>query len=91
MDFLQPMRVLIVEDSLPILLVYIFLFILLHFVSHCILSFLGSISAFTQSDIHHDRNCTWIIEVDEVKVVEIEFKSFDVEAHISCIYDYLKV
>nr|XP_039268068.1 cubilin-like [Styela clava] len=51
----------------------------------------GNINAFTHSNLHHNRNCTWQIQVSPNKVVELEFTSFDIEAHGSCGYDYVKV
>nr|CAB3234608.1 cubilin [Phallusia mammillata] len=52
----------------------------------------GSINAFTHSDIHNNRNCTWQIEISPAeRLVEFKFSTFDLEAHSGCQYDYVKI
>ncbi|CAK8682879.1 unnamed protein product [Clavelina lepadiformis] len=52
----------------------------------------GDINAFTHSDLHNNRNCTWQINVDQPgKIIELKFSTFDLEAHTSCLYDNVRV
>lgn len=39
----------------------------------------------------HNANCEWNITVAAFQTVQITFKDFDLEAHDSCIYDYVAV
>uniref|UniRef100_H2YKV4 CUB domain-containing protein n=1 Tax=Ciona savignyi TaxID=51511 RepID=H2YKV4_CIOSA len=53
---------------------------------------LRNINAFTHSDVHNRRNCTWQIRVSPPqKIIELVFSSFDLETHGNCDFDYVKV
>jgi len=52
----------------------------------------GFINAFTHSDIHDNRNCTWQISVSPPeRIIELKFSLFDLEAHTGCKFDNVKV
>ncbi|KAK3105916.1 hypothetical protein FSP39_008473 [Pinctada imbricata] len=40
---------------------------------------------------HHNANCTWNITVENNRVVDLKFLSFDLEAHSTCRYDYVEI
>lgn len=52
----------------------------------------GNIQSPGYSDRYpHNTNCEWNITVAEFQTVQLTFKDFDLEAHDSCIYDYVAV
>ncbi|XP_071156308.1 cubilin-like isoform X2 [Mytilus edulis] len=40
---------------------------------------------------HHNANCTWLITVEENRIVSLKFNSFELEAHQTCNFDYVDV
>ncbi|XP_077347020.1 cubilin isoform X1 [Lithobates pipiens] len=45
----------------------------------------------SSTDYHNNMNCTYHITVQENRVIELGFNSFDLEASSSCRYDYVAV
>ena len=39
----------------------------------------------------HNRECTWVIRVDQGKQILLNFTNFDLESHRDCNYDYLEI
>ncbi|CBY40558.1 unnamed protein product, partial [Oikopleura dioica] len=54
----------------------------------------GEINGHTPTDNwseHRNINCTWTIEVDEDKIVELRFTLFDIEVASNCNADYIAI
>nr|KAG5692366.1 hypothetical protein BaRGS_007979 [Batillaria attramentaria] len=39
----------------------------------------------------HNSNCTWSITVNQTNIIALKFTAFQIEAHSSCMYDYVDV
>lgn len=42
-------------------------------------------------DYSHNRQCIWVIKVDQGKQILLNFTRFDLENHRDCRYDYLEI
>ncbi|XP_077124414.1 cubilin [Ranitomeya variabilis] len=43
------------------------------------------------TNYHNDMNCSYLITVEEDKIIEMKFNEFDVQESSSCSYDYVSV
>ncbi|XP_071942939.1 cubilin-like isoform X2 [Antedon mediterranea] len=51
----------------------------------------GQVSTTDTGTYRNNENCTWLITVNDNRVVELVFSMFDIEVHSSCLYDSLTI